>query len=164
MSQADAWRYRPLANQLQRQRERLRMNWEDAARVDTAASNRVRNNGREYIRQALSTYRARNPWYRERGFSDVVKAGALAAWPIVAPQVWNLDESDVARSGRPATAGAYSSGTYDAAAVPWRGEWPRQPKGWDVPDQPWPDEGGGQGSGGGATGKSIYSNVRYERY
>jgi len=158
MSQRDAWRWRPVALELRQRRNNLRRNWEDAAGLERDESNRVRN--------AFAQYRSRDPWYRDRTFRNVVKAGLGWAWPTAAFQTWSIDKSDVARSGGAPTS-EYSPGTYDARDVPFGGSTGRRardPKDWVIPDQPWPDAGGGQGTGGGGTGKSIYSNVRYERY
>jgi len=169
MSQAQAWRYRPLVSELRQQRARQHMNWEDAARVDTAASNRVRRNDLQYIRDSFVRYRARNPWYRDRAFGTSAKAGALLSWPIVAPQVWNINKSDVARSGGAAKS-EFSPGTYDARDVPFggsAGSRARGPKNWDQPDQPWPtanDSTAGGGAGGGKHKTHFNSKVRYEKY
>lgn len=157
MNQADAWRYRPLASELRNARYNLRPQWDSWLRNEMRESTRVAD--------AYASYRSRQPWYKSRGFWDVIRGASVLGYPQAALQTWGIDESDVARSGR-APQTEYSPGTYDANAVPWRGSggWARNPKGWLDPDQPWPTEEGGGGGGTKGRGKNIYSTVRYTPY
>lgn len=183
MSQADAWRYRPLASELRNARYNLRPQWDSFLRNEGREQTRVRDAYTEWASRMERESRARyaNRLERERNRSSrartdedgrgwdpygAIRGGLTFALPQAVWQTWGLDKSDVARSGRP-TVPEYSAGTYDARDVPFggsSGRRARDPKNWNHGDQPWPIDGAGEGAGGGGGNKHFNSTVRYERY
>lgn len=160
MSQSDAWRYRPLAQELRTQRGVLRRRWSLSEQNDARTAARVGptrrggsfNFGRFYDRWGGRIYSGINALGAQLAVndyeSDVRRSGGLAP------------PRDDWRRGQP----AYSGGSYDPGAVPWRpfdvgARRPPKPRGgWDP--APWPVNGG---TSQGTRKNHWNSSVRYER-
>jgi len=170
MSQSDAWRYRPLAQELRTRGGSLRRRWsltQDTAARDAARlqreRNRVWNEGRSNTGYwgnwrgpaTLALPQAYyDAFYRIRGSdeSDVRRSGGLAP------------PRDDWRRGQP----AYSGGSYDPGSAPFRTfdvgtrRPPKPTDGWDP--SPWPTAAGGGGGGGDSRAGKIRGTIRYERF
>lgn len=166
------YRYRPLAQELQRSRGSLRPAWENTQRVASRAASRWRGVVRDYFHErggAIDRASTRVNW---RDFASSVPAAVGgSAVPIY------MGAKAISRKRSRSAPGGYYPG-FDASSavgtysdVAWRpggaARWDRGPKGWSTPDQPWPTAASGGGSGGGAAakqGKSHFnSKVRYTR-
>jgi len=162
MSQSEAWRYRPLAQQLRTQRGALRRRWSLSEQNDARTAARV-GPTRRGGSNGLSNFIDR---WAGRGYLGLnALAGNLA---------FNDYESDVRRSGELAPPRddwrrgqpAYSGGSYDPGSAPFRAfdvGGPRPPKPLDWDPSPWPTAAGGGGGGDSRAGK-LRGAIRYERF
>jgi len=184
---AEANRLRPAVSALRAGRQRLRPSWEAAAATEERAAGRLSGALRQYHRDSVA-WQLRQPLSRpwrvaERAFYaggrtvGAAYAAVAGAFPAALTRAFvPRNKSSVRRRQFPDALVRVARGSrtradvgvYDSASVPWRGDSgaaPRGPKGWSVPDQPWPTGGAPDpASGGGGAGRTIYaSKVRYER-
>jgi len=163
MSQAEAWRYRPLAQQLRTQRGALRRRWSLSQQNDARTAPRVgptRRGGTDGLSRFIDRWGGRgylglNALGGNFAFSnyqsDVRRSGGLAP------------PRDDWRRGQP----AYSGGSYDPGSTPFRtfdvgaARPPKPQGGWDP--TPWPTAAGGGGGGPNRSG-NIRGSIRYERF
>lgn len=168
MSQAEAYRYRPLAQALRQRRETLRPRWGAAAASEAREAARLRGAQTQYIRDNIGSMMQR-AWSRSSwrdGWTGLPAAvlGSLPAWYLSRP-----GGKKSAAKKRSRSVDRYegfdpnvSYGTY--TGVVWRpggaATWGRPPKRWSEPDQPWPTAASGGDSGRVSRGSKTHFNSK----
>lgn len=178
MSQADAWRTREAL----RFRRNVNQAYQDGYRIRPGPYG-------TWSRDPMPDI-SPQPWIRGASHFDTIRRGWQFAKDFAAEEVATgvaarvrdgayaffdkhgfYPKSAVRQKRRREEPGLTASGTY--SGVVWRpggaARWDRGPKGWDTPDQPWPDTAATAGASGvpsaGGKAKSHFnSKVRYERY